>query len=587
MQGNRLFDAYWGRGKRAFYEQRFAALKTERSSWDSHWQELAGFLQPRRTRFVASGRNHGSKANQKIIDSTGRLAARTLQSGLHAGLTSPARPWFKLTTPDPRLTKHAAVREWLHEVTGLMQAVFAQTNLYNALPLVYGDLGVFGTAAMVILDDRKDLFRARAFPVGSYVLDTDNRDRVDTFMRAYEMTVAQIVEEFGGDDGQPATPGQPINWSNISAQVRDQWNRGEYHHAYEILWAVGPNPDYREDSPLARHMAYSSCYIERATTQWAGDDYQKILRTGGFNEFPVLAPRWEVEGEDSYGTSCPGMDVLGDVKMLQAMHRKKATAVEKIVDPPLSGPTSLKNQKTSLLSGDITYVDTRESMQGLRAIHEVNLNLQHLREDISETQYRVRRAFYEDLFLMLAQGDPYRGSQPVTAREIDERHEEKLLALGPVLERTNDELLDPLVDRAFAMLVRNELVPEPPAEIQGQNLKVEYVSVMAQAQKLVGVVGQDRFLSTMVPLTEAYPELRHKIRIFHFADAYAEMLGVDPRGIAPDEEAEAARQQEQQQVAAMQEAQTMQQTARAMKDASQAPMDGDTALTRLAGVLGG
>jgi hypothetical protein len=580
------FDAYRGQGKRAHYERRWSELKGERSSWDAHWQELSSYMQPRRTRFVSSGRNRGSKANQKIIDSTGRLAARTLQSGLHAGLTSPARPWFKLTTPDPSLAKQAAVREWLHEVTSLMQTIFSQTNLYNALPLVYGDIGVFGTGAMAILDDNEDVFRARAFPIGSYCLDTDNRDRVNTFMRVYEMTVGQIVAEFGGEEGRALEPGQDIHWDNISAEIKEQWDRGEYSTEYEILWAVGPNPDFKPDSLLAKDLPWASCYLERVSQASHRSDaveHQKILRQGGFHEFPVMAPRWEVEGEDSYGTSSPGMDVLGDVKQLQSMHRKKAVAVEKLVDPPLVGPTALRNQKTSLLSGDITYVDTREGMQGLRAMHEININLQHLREDIAETQFRVRRAFYEDLFLMLAQGDPYRGAQPITAREVEERHEEKLLALGPVLERTNDELLDPLIDRVFGMMLRNQLVPEPPQEIRGVNLKVEYVSVMAQAQKLVGVVGQDRFLTTMVPLTQVFPELRHKVRIFHFADAYAEMLGVDPKGIVPDDEANEARDAEAQAAAAAQEAQVMQQTAQAMKDASQAPMSGDTALTRLAG----
>jgi len=576
----------YSKGKRAHWEQLYVALRAERSSWDSHWQELASVMLPRRTRFVSSDRNRGSKANQKILDSTGRLAARTLQSGLHAGLTSPARPWFKLTTPDANLGKLPAVREWLHEVTQRMQTVFSQTNLYNALPIVYGDLGVFGVGAMSVLDDSQDMFRARAFPVGSYVLDVDHRDRVSTFMREYEMTVRQVIEEFGGEDGSPAVPGREIDWSRISGEVKAHWDQGNYAATVQVLWVVAPNPDHDPQKIGTRFMPFSSLYFERGSETNKGntDDQLKILRESGFNEFPIMAPRWEVTGEDCYGTSCPGMDALPDVKQLQGMQRKKGIALEKMIDPPLSGPTSLKNQKTSLLAGDVTYVDVREGMQGLRPVHEVSINIEHFIHDIATTQYQVKRAFYEDLFLMLAQSDPYRGLQPPTAREIEERHEEKLLALGPVLERTNDELLDPLIDRAFAMMLRNGDIPEPPEEIRGSKLKVEYVSVMAQAQKLVGIVGQDRFLQTMVPLTEVFPELRHKVRIFHFADAYGEMLGVDPKGIVSTEEAEAAREQESRQIAEAQQAQVMQTTARAMKDASQAPMEGDTALTR---VLGG
>jgi hypothetical protein len=146
---------------------------------------------------------------------------------------------------------------------------------------------------------------------------------------------------------------------------------------------------------------------------------------------------------------------------------------------------------------------------------------------------------------------------------VEERHEEKLLALGPVLERTNDELLDPLIDRAYEMMEREGLIPEPPEELNGVTLKVEYVSIMAQAQKLVGVVGQDRFMQTLLPMMEAFPEVRRKVKIFQVIDNYAAMLGIDPRALVTTEEAEAA-------VAADAKAQAAAQGAAVMKDAAAA-----------------
>jgi hypothetical protein len=179
------------------------------------------------------------------------------------------------------------------------------------------------------------------------------------------------------------------------------------------------------------------------------------------------------------------------------MQKKKGQLISKAVDPPLVGPSTLRTQKTSLLAGDITYNDSRDGMAGLRPIHEVRLEgFQHLTSDMREVQFRIQRAFYEDLFLMIATSDEKLGAQRPTAREIDERHEEKLLALGPVLERTNDELLDPIVDRAFDLMETNGLLPPPPEELHGVKLKVEYISILATAQKLVGVAAQDRFLQS-------------------------------------------------------------------------------------------
>jgi hypothetical protein len=241
----------------------------------------------------------------------------------------------------------------------------------------------------------------------------------------------------------------------------------------------------------------------------------------------------------------------------------------------------MRTQKTSTLPGDITYVDVNQGQQGMQAVYQVNLPLADLTADIRETQYRIQRAFYEDLFLMLAMSDPSRGSQPITAREVEERHEEKLLALGPVLERTNDELLDPLIDRVYNLMEHNELVPEPPEELDGVALKVEYISILAQAQKLVGIIGQDRFLQTTLPLMQAFPEVRHKIDIFRAVDNYGEMLGVDPRLVRPTADAQQLVEADQQAAAQQAQAEQAKTMAEAARAAAQAPVEeNDTVLRR-------
>lgn len=558
--------------RRDRYATLYSKLKTDRASFDAHWRDLADFFMPRRTRFNPNDRNKGDKRNQNIIDSTARFSARTLSSGLHAGLTSPARPWMKLTTPDTALAKRPNVKAWLHEVTQRMLTMFAVTNLYNVLPLVYLDMGIFGTSAMAIVPDSKDLFRAYSYPIGSYVLGQDKRGLVRTFIREYELTVRQVVEEFGVQEN-----GRDIDWTNISTQVKGAWDRGEYEESVMIVWVVKPN-DYADERKFgAKWLPFTSCYYERDSNE------KKFLRESGYKTFPVMAPRWDITGEDTYGTDSPGMTALGDNRQLQTQQRKKGQAIAKQIDPALVGPSSLRSQKTSLLPGDITYQDVREGMQGLKAIHEVNLNLADLKEDMADTRYRIQRAFYEDLFLMLARSDDMRGVQPVTAREIDERHEEKLLALGPVLERTNDELLDPLVDRIFVMMLDAGLLPDPPEELHGVALKVEYVSILAQAQKLVGVVGQDRFLQSCAVLGQTFPEVKHKLNVFRAIDNYSDMLDVDPAIVKTDDEANASMQQEQQGTANMMRAEMAEKLAKAGKAAGETPVSGDSVLNKIVG----
>jgi len=554
-----------------------SALVRDRNSFEAHWRELSDYLLPRRSRWTLSDRNQGDPRNQKIIDSTGRFAVRTLQSGLHAGLTSPARPWMKLTTPDPDLARLPAVKSWLSIVTTRMLVVFQQTNLYNCLPLLYGDMGVFGTGCMGVVEDTKDLFRCYSYPIGTYALGLDKRGLASSFVRNYQLSVRQVVEDFG-----LAADGRTIDWTKLSMRVKTAWERSAYEEPVDLTWLVLPNPAADAAKLEARYKPWASCHWED------GGDEGKFLRESGFDTFPVLAPRWEITGEDTYGTDCPGMTALPDIKQLQSQQKSKAKAIQKQIDPPVMAPNALRTQKTSLLPGDITYVDVPTGMQGMRSIHEVALNLHDFLEDVGQTQNRIRRAFFEDLFLMLANSDDSRGAQPITAREVAERHEEKLLALGPVLERTNDELLEPLIDRVFQMMVSAKLVPDAPPELQGVNIKAEYTSIMGQAQKLVGVVGLDRFMGSATAMEQSFPGIvKNKINFNRVVDIYGESLGVDPSIIRSDEDADAlAAAEAQAQQKAMQADQAAK-MAGAMKDASQTPMDGDTALARLVGGVTG
>jgi hypothetical protein len=515
-------------------EKRRGALKMERDSFVAHWRDVSDFIMPRRSRFTVTERNRGDRRNRKIIDSTATLAIRNLQAGMMSGLTSPARPWFNLTTPDPDLTEFGPVKNWLSEVTRRMRTVFLKSNVYNALPLLYCDEGLFGTAAMAVLEDDEDVIRAYTYPVGSYCIAQNHRHSVDTFMREWAMTVRQLVDRFGID--------------SVSSTTKNLYNRGEYEVWVNVAHIVFPNPDFDSNALEAKYKRFSSVYWE------TGSNEGEVLDNSGFDEFPVMAPRWNLTGEDVYGFS-PGMDALGDVQQLQAMQRRMIQAVDKMVMPPMVAPTSMQNKKASLLPGDITYVDGPQGQAGFRPVHEVRMPLQELQVLIHETQMRIKKCFYEDLFLMLANSD----RRQITAREIDERHEEKLLMLGPVLERQNEDLLDPLIDRTFAVMARRGLLPSPPKELDGIDLKVEYISIMAQAQKMVATSSIERFLGFVGNVTASYPQAIDKVDLDQTIDEYADMTGVPPKIVRTDEDvaeirkARAMAAEEQQRMAQFQQ----------------------------------
>ena len=563
--------------KRQRLEIQRGQLELERSSFLSHWREIADFMLPRRPRFQTTDTNRGDRRNQKIIDATATLALRTLRSGMMSGITSPARPWFRLTTPDPDLAEFGSVKQWLHTVSQRMTTVFLRSNLYNALPIVYGDIGGFGSAALMMEEDLDDVVRFYPFPIGSYCIANNDRLKVDVFTREFRMTVRQLVQRYGRKRGSGS-----VDWSNFSTHVRNQWDNSNYETWVDVCHAISPNPEYDPKYLGAKNKKYESCTYEKGalgTSHSDSFDVGTYLKESGYDYFPVLAPRWETTGEDSWGTSCPGMDALGDVKQLQLMQKRKAQAVEKMVNPPMKAPTSMRTSKASILPGDITYVDEREHMKGFSPAHEVNLPLSELREDIRETQDIIRRAFFEDLFLMLAQSD----RREITAREIEERHEEKLLALGPVLEQLNQDLLDPLIDTTFSMLERQRLLPEPPEELQGVQLKVEYLSIMAQAQKTIGIAGVERFAGFVRSIAEGSqdPSVLDKVDIDQMIDVYGDLTSVPPGIVRTDDAVEEIRQGRQKAAQAQQSAESLQNVAGAARDLSQTDTGGKNALTDL------
>ena len=526
------------------YLQRWNALKSERSGWVTQWQELSRFILPYNGRFMTTDRNKGDRKFNQILDSTGTRAVNTLGAGMMAGMTSPARPWFRLATPDPELMKFHPVKQWLHDSTRIMLDVFQRTNTYNTLHTVYRELGVFGTAASFVMPDFDKLIRHYPMTVGEYALATNFRGEVEAMYREFDCTVGQMVKEFG--------------YENCSANVRSLYDNHRLDKWFTVIHVVEQNYDRKPGLLDNSNMAWKSVYFEQ------GSDNDKFLSQSGFKRLPIVAPRWETLGGDVYGTS-PGMIALGDIKQLQHQQKRKAEAIDYKTRPPLQVPSSFRNHEADLLPGGLTYVDASSPQGGIRSIWEVNIDLQHLLIDIQDVRERIRGAFFADMFLMLANNDHGR----MTATEVAERHEEKLLMLGPVLERLHNELLDPLIEITFDRLVEADLLPPPPQELEGVELQVEFVSMLAQAQRAVGVNASDRFVMTLGSIAQMKPDVLDKLDADKWADQYADQLGVDPSIIVSGEQVALIRQQRAQQQQAAQAAEMAQSMATTAKTASE------------------
>lgn len=543
--------------------KRWKALESERSTHLQHWRVLADNFHPRRGRWLAKDKSQPQR-NGNIINSTPLHALRVLVSGMMAGITSPSRPWFRLTTPDPRVAESGAVKGWLHDVEETMRLMLARSNLYNCLHLVYAYLAVPGVAALHIEEDPEDLVRGYVFPIGSFALANSERLQIDSVYRETTLSTAQLVEKFGLDA--------------CSDRVRALWERGDFDTEHQVLHVVEPNRKHEPGKLGARGKKYRSVWLELAAGDEAG-----FLREAGFDEFPIMAPRWEADGESAYASSSPGMEALPECRALQLLERRKAQLVEKIVEPPMVGPSHLATKGgVNLLPGAFTAIDA--SQLGMKAEPAFVPNPQALsgiNAEIAESERRIHAMLFADLWLSLTGQDGQ-----MTAREVQERHDEKMMQLGPALERMQDELLDPLIDRIFALGLRSGAFPPPPPELQGMDLRVEYISMLAQAQKLLGTRSIEQLTAYVMNVASVDPEVLDGFDHEAALRAMHDALGAPPDLIRSPEDVQARRQARADAAAQQQQTESMAAEAQAAKNLAGADMGGNNALAAMLAGLG-
>lgn len=496
--------------------RRLSALKQDRQSWDGHYKDLQDFFQPRRGRWIEqSSSQRGNKVNNKLVDPTPRFAVRTAAAGIHAGSTNPAMPWFKLTTPDPEMNEFAGISRWLYQVENLMRDVFERSNVYSVFPSLYGDGITFGTSPMCVLDHPERVIHCVPDAIGSYYLATNDEGQIDTRYREYKMTAQQIIRQVG---------------NNVPDTIKTAANNQSADY-FDVLHVIEPNTGREYGNYSNQHMPWKSCYYLMSE--------QVELKKSGFEDNPLAVLRWETtEITDAYGSS-PGMDALGVAKAMQLQQKRKAQAIDKLVDPPMVGDPALKNQPSSLLPGDITWsgFTPNGSAPKFQPTYIIKPEVQNLLLDIQDIRDLVNQAMYVDLFMAITRADPRNASVP----EIAARREEQILGLGPMLQNHRDGLIKPLIDRTFYVMMRQGRLPPPPPELEGVELKVEMVGLLAQTFKAISATNIERFGSYVgqmaVLQTNAgeAPTALDKFDVLQAVDEYAMAIGVPPTIVRSDD----------------------------------------------------
>ena len=498
--------------------RRLGALKGARQPYEDEWREIARYAQPSHSRFLNAEQNRNFKRrNDDVYNSHPILSFRTLTGGMTSGLSSPSRPWFRLVPFDQDLASDASVRVWLAEVERRLYAFLASTNFYGAMKSGYAEMGMFGTEACVMVEHWQAGAVCHAMTAGEYWLALSDASVPDTLYRRCPMTVHQVVQSFGLD--------------GVSDFVRNAHDSGRYDQPVNVCHAIEPNKDRVEGLKTASGKPWRSVYWDEND-----GDAERVLRVHGYEEQPFWAPRWDTIGGDTYGTA-PGFDALPDMRELQMQTRRKTQATEFLVRPEKIVPASVK------LTGKAGNIVTASQIDAAGVIVPYKIDpaaIGAIMEDVQRCAEAVDRLTYADLFMAITN---MQGVQPRNIEEIASRNEEKLTQLGPVIERVNSEKLEVAIDRAFGIMARKKLLPPAPEHLQGQPVKVDFVSILAQMQRMVGLGQIERTVSFIGNLAARFPEAGDRLDVDATVDDYADRAGAPPRIIRSVDEAQGLRQQ--------------------------------------------
>lgn len=492
-----------------------AELRNDRYPFWTLWREVADYYLPKRYVWLQSDKEARVRKakNPYILDSTGTTAARILASGMMNGITSPSRPWFRLRIPGFD-QEGDAIAAWADEVVRRMLFIMSESNFYNAMAVLYLDLVVFGSAAMLIYEDDETVIRCYNPALGEFYFAQNYRLGVDTFAREFKQSVKQLVTRFGKE--------------NVPEMIRQKWMKGgaDCLHMYDVTHLIEPNWG---DGGVAKKFPVKETYWLTANNEGT------VLSQAGFNELPGIFPRWELTANDSYGTS-PAMDALPDVIQLQQETKRKAQGLDKMVNPPIIADIQLQHRPTALMPNGITYIAGQNSF-GAKPLYQVQAPLQEMTEDIREVQLRIRETFHNNLFNMISQLDTVR-----SATEIDARREEKLVLLGSVLERFENEALDPAINRIFSIMWRQDMLPDPPPGFDMAEMEIQYVSILSTAQRAVSAAPTERWLGLIGNMAQIAPEVTRIPNWEELVRNYGAAIGVQARDMRTRDDVQAERE---------------------------------------------
>jgi hypothetical protein len=551
-------------------------LKSVRSSYEPFWRQADEHICPGIYRGQLTDNDRGERRDDSILNNTPHMAWLDHKAGMLTHASSPGTPWIRYKLEDQDLSEFGPVAQWFDDAARIQLEIYEEeAGVYDPLEGFYGNRAAFGPALMWYEERPETCFHLRNLAVGTWWVGLNEYGEADVVYREFDRNARSIVHKFVvGPDGK-------MDWSRVSARVKDAYDHGRYQEKFTIGHYVAPNERANPRYLSASEKRFKSCYFEVGDARGASSSQDLgFLNESGFDLFPGIYCPWDSVEEDVYGKLCPGRTILGDSMELQHDEEKLAAAVAKAVDPPTYGPPMFR--KPGYLPGSYTPVPLDQlKLGGIQQLHDTNPQVFQLETRQERKENRIARGMYVDVFRML----DYIDDRDRTAFEISAREQERVRSLAGPTGRLHRRGLGPLANRSFRSALDQGRFPPIPEELEGQLVKVEYKSLMAQAMRSVGLAPIERVVGIVGQIAKDNPAIWDKLNSDQVIDEYAKGAGAPARIINDDETVAGIRSARAEQMAATQRMEMMAQATKSAKDLGSIKTDQPTALSEMGKVM--
>jgi hypothetical protein len=428
---------------------RYDRLKADRGTWDTLWQQIADYVQPRKSAINTRKTEGVDGYTDNLFNMTAVRANQILASGQMDYLFSGR--WFSFD-PAPEIRDDEA-KMYYQQCTEIALRELARSNWNLEIHEALLDRGAFGTSALLLEEGTKKRLAFHKFDVGTFAIAEDHEGKVDTLARDFELTVRQAKQKFGEDAFGPVL-------TKACADPKKQDVK------FRFLHSIHPREpgEYDAGKLDGVNKPIASCYISL--------DDRCIVKEGGYDEDPIAVSRFLKWGQQPYGYS-PSIEALPIVRQVNFIEMNMDALGEIAAFPRILLPDSMDGDVDMRAGGATTFDPNNPNAMprewGTSGRYDIG------KERIEMKDKAIREAYHVDLFQMLQQIE-----RQMTAYEVAQRLAEKVTAFSPTFYRLQTEVTNPILLRVFNILHRANKFPEPPPSVLREHRPGEIALILPE-----------------------------------------------------------------------------------------------------------